>query len=48
VLRAAAARGLATVDGLGMLVWQAALAFERWLGAPAPIEAMRRAAEQGA
>lgn len=44
VLRAAAARGLRTVDGLGMLVWQAALAFERWHGVAAPIEVMRRAA----
>ncbi len=45
VLRAAAARGLRTIDGLGMLVWQAALAFERWHGVEAPIEVMRRAAE---
>lgn len=44
VLRAAAARGLRTLDGLGMLVWQAALAFERWHGVAAPIEVMRRAA----
>ncbi|MEZ4338815.1 MAG: shikimate dehydrogenase [Sandaracinaceae bacterium] len=44
VLRAARARGLRTIDGLGMLVWQAALAFERWLGAAPPIEAMREAA----
>jgi len=46
VLRAAAARGLRTVDGLGMLVWQAALAFERWHGVTAPVEVMRRAAER--
>lgn len=44
VLRAASARGLRTIDGLGMLVWQAALAFERWHGVTAPIDAMRRAA----
>ncbi len=44
VLRAARARGLRAVDGLGMLVWQAALAFERWLGVPPPIAAMRAAA----
>jgi len=44
VLRAAAARGLRTLDGLGMLVWQAALAFERWHGVAAPIDVMRRAA----
>lgn len=45
VMKAAAARGLRTVDGLGMLVWQAALAFERWTGLTAPVEVMRRAAE---
>lgn len=44
VLRAARARGLRAVDGLGMLVWQAALAFERWLGVAPPIAAMRAAA----
>jgi shikimate dehydrogenase len=40
VLAAAEARGLRTVDGLGMLVHQGALSFERWLGRPAPISAM--------
>lgn len=44
VLEIAAARQLRCVDGLGMLVHQAALAFERWTGVSAPIEAMRRAA----
>ena len=44
VLARARARGLVAVDGLGMLVWQAALALERWLGRPAPIEVMRAAA----
>lgn len=48
VLRAARARGLATVEGVGMLVWQAALALERWLGRPAPIDVMREAAEGAA
>jgi shikimate dehydrogenase len=43
VLSAARARGLKTVDGLGMLLWQGALAFERWTGKPAPVEAMRAA-----
>lgn len=43
VLKAASALGLRTVDGLGMLVWQAALAFERWFDVPAPIDAMRAA-----
>lgn len=44
VLAAARARGLTCVDGLGMLVWQAALALERWLGERPPIEALREAA----
>jgi shikimate dehydrogenase len=39
-LTAAAARGARTVGGLGMLVHQAALAFERMTGVPAPLEAM--------
>lgn len=40
----ARARGLDARDGLGMLVGQAAVAFERWTGQAAPIEAMRAAA----
>ncbi len=40
VLRRAAARGLTTVDGLGMLIHQGALAFERFLGVPAPVAVM--------
>ena len=43
VLRLAAARGLRTVDGLGMLLHQGGLAFERWTGKPAPIAVMREA-----
>ena len=43
LLREAAARGARTADGLGMLVHQAALAFERWTGRPAPVEVMRAA-----
>jgi shikimate dehydrogenase len=42
VLERAQARGLRTVDGLGMLLHQGALAFERWTGRPAPLTAMRR------
>ena len=45
VLRRANERGLHTVDGLGMLVWQAALAFEQWFGVTPPVHAMRAAAE---
>lgn len=39
----AAARGAQTIDGLGMLVRQAALSFERWTGHRAPLEVMRAA-----
>jgi shikimate dehydrogenase len=45
LLREARARGATTVDGLGMLVHQAALQVERWSGQAAPVLAMRRAAE---
>lgn len=36
-------RGLRAEDGLGMLIEQGALAFERWFGIPAPRDVMRRA-----
>jgi len=36
LLRAADARGLDIVDGLDMLIGQAALAFELFFGAPPP------------
>jgi shikimate dehydrogenase len=39
-LRAARARGLRCTNGLGMLARQGALAFELWLGIPAPLEVM--------
>ena len=39
----AEAHGVKAVNGLGMLVQQAALAFEIWTGASAPVEIMRRA-----
>ncbi len=35
--------GAATVDGLGMLVHQAAFGFEKWTGHPAPLAVMRQA-----
>jgi shikimate dehydrogenase len=43
-LRRARTIGAPTVGGLGMLVHQAALAFEQWTGVPAPLDAMRAAA----
>jgi shikimate dehydrogenase len=43
LLREAAARGAPTLDGAGMFVRQAALAFERWTGRAAPLDVMRAA-----
>jgi shikimate dehydrogenase len=43
VLVAAQQLGLKTVDGLGMLLHQGAIAFEKWTGRSAPIEVMRAA-----
>lgn len=45
-LRAAAARGAQTQDGLEMLVQQGALAFEAWTDLQAPVAEMRAAAQQ--
>ena len=47
-LAAAHARGIHAVNGLGMLVHQAALAFESWTGLDAPVAAMRAAAVETA
>jgi shikimate dehydrogenase len=44
LLRAAQQQGARTVDGLGMLVHQAARQFQRWTGQAAPVAAMRAAA----
>jgi shikimate dehydrogenase len=44
LLARAAAVGAHPVGGLGMLVHQAALSFERWTGVAAPLDAMRAAA----
>jgi len=49
LLAAARARGLATVDGLGMLLHQARPGFRAWFGAdPAVTPALRRAVLEGA
>jgi shikimate dehydrogenase len=45
LLAAARARGVPCTNGLGMLLHQAALAFELWTGVDAPLDAMRAAAE---
>lgn len=46
LLAAAEAAGATPVDGLGMLVHQAALAFELWTGVDAPVAAMLAAARR--
>ncbi|MCL4531650.1 MAG: shikimate dehydrogenase [Actinobacteria bacterium] len=46
LLREAALRGARTLDGLPMLVYQGAAAFELWTGHKAPVEAMQDAAER--
>jgi len=45
LLLAAEGAGLRVLAGLGMLVWQAALALKLWTGFDAPARAMRAAAE---
>lgn len=42
-LERAASRGALTLDGLGMLVYQGAIAFRLWTGREAPVEVMKRA-----
>lgn len=44
LLAEAVAAGAETINGIDMLVWQGALAFELWTGATAPIEIMKAAA----
>jgi shikimate dehydrogenase len=46
LLRDARQAGCHTVAGLGMLVHQGAIAFELWTSQPAPVDVMRRAAEE--
>jgi shikimate dehydrogenase len=45
LLHQASAQGARAIGGLGMLIWQGALAFERWTGERAPVTVMRSAAE---
>jgi shikimate dehydrogenase len=43
LLREARLAGCMTMDGLGMLLWQGAYAFELWTGVRAPVDVMRSA-----
>lgn len=47
LLTAARQAGIPTANGLGMLVHQAALAFELWTGVDAPLDVMHAAAASG-
>lgn len=43
LLEMASKKGCRTLDGLGMLLWQGAFAFELWTGKKPPVEVMRKA-----
>ena len=45
LLRQARADGAHAIGGLGMLIWQGALAFQHWTGQMPPVDVMRSAAE---
>ncbi len=45
LLQKAAADGATAINGLGMLIWQGAIAFERWTGQLPPVDIMRTAVE---
>ncbi|MCK6578492.1 MAG: shikimate dehydrogenase [Anaerolineae bacterium] len=45
LIRAAQARGMKTITGLPMLVYQGAIGYEMWTGGSAPIDAMKKALE---
>jgi shikimate dehydrogenase len=44
LLREAEQAGARTINGLEMLIWQGALAFERWTGRQPPLNVMRKSA----
>jgi len=46
LIQAARARGLKTLTGLAMLVYQGAIAFEMWTGQPAPEAVMKHALQK--
>ena len=41
LLREAEMAGVETLNGLDMLVWQGAIAFEKWTGREAPVDLMK-------
>lgn len=43
LLKNASKKGCVTLNGLGMLLWQGAFAFELWTGKKPPVEIMRKA-----
>jgi shikimate dehydrogenase len=43
LLAQAAGDGAQAIGGIGMLVWQGAIAFERWTGITPPVDVMRQA-----
>ena len=43
LLQKAEADGANAIGGIGMLIWQGAIAFERWTGIMPPVEVMRDA-----
>lgn len=45
LLQKASADGATAINGLGMLIWQGAIAFELWTGVDAPEPVMRRTVE---
>ncbi|MDD5167041.1 MAG: shikimate dehydrogenase, partial [Candidatus Omnitrophica bacterium] len=47
LLKIAREKGAAAINGLGMLLYQGARAFEFWTGKKAPIEEMREALKEG-
>jgi shikimate dehydrogenase len=47
LLDLASRRGCRTMDGLGMLLWQGALAFELWTSVSPPVDVMRNALTKG-
>ena len=46
LMQAGRKRGCPVVGGLGMLIYQGALSFELWTGKKAPLDVMRKAAEE--